>query len=161
MLRVGAAANDLPMLICLSVSTRLRPPFLPLALAYKFPHNNDEGWNSGNLASVAGGAGWRLSTEELLNVMNHVRRKNTIISAEKAQYMLDNYFGIDQAINTPAGKLYNKNGSWGNGTGTEQCVAYFLPQEMELVVFVNSPIGTNKFSLRGIVKDAFINCLSD
>ena len=131
------------------------------ALAYNFPHNNEKGWNSGNLASVAGGAGWRLSTKELLNVMNHVRRKNTIISAEKAQYMLDNYFGIDQAINTPAGKLYNKNGSWGNGIGTEQCVAYFLPQEMELVVFVNSPIGTNKFSLRGIVKDAFINCLSD
>jgi len=132
------------------------------ALAYKFPHNNEKGWNSGNLASVAGGAGWRLSTKELLNVMNHVRRKNTIIDDKKAQYMLDNYFGIDEAINTPAGKLYNKNGAWGTGDGkTEQCVAYFLPDGMELVVFVNSPIGTSNFSLRGIVKDAFINCLVD
>jgi CubicO group peptidase (beta-lactamase class C family) len=132
------------------------------ALAYQFPHNNKHGWNSGNLASVAGGAGWRLSTKELLNVMDAVRRKNTIIPAAKAQYMLDNYFGIDQAINTPAGKLYNKNGSWGTGDGKrEQCVAYFLPNGMEVAVFVNSPISASNFSLRGLVKDAFVNSLSD
>jgi CubicO group peptidase (beta-lactamase class C family) len=132
------------------------------ALAYQFPHNNKSGWNSGNLASVAGGAGWRLSTRELLNVMDAVRRKNTIIPAAKAQYMLDNYFGIDQAINTPAGKLYNKNGRWGTGDGkSEQCVAYFLPNGMEVAVFVNSPIGAANFSLRGLVKDAFVNSLSD
>lgn len=131
------------------------------ALAYKFPHNNEKGWNSGDLASVAGGAGWRLSTKELLNVMNHTRRKNTIISASQAQYMLDNSFGIDQRINTLAGKVYNKNGSWGKNSRTEQCVAFFLPQEMELVVFVNSPIGDSSFSLRGIVYDAFINSLSN
>jgi CubicO group peptidase (beta-lactamase class C family) len=131
------------------------------ALAYKF-HDMQKGWNSGNLASVAGGAGWRLSTRELLNVMDAVRRKNTIISSQKAQYMLDNYFGIDQAIDTPAGKIYNKNGAWGTGDGkTEQCVAYFLPNGMEVTVFVNSPIGASGFSLRGLVKDAFVNSLSD
>jgi CubicO group peptidase (beta-lactamase class C family) len=132
------------------------------ALAYQFPHSNNQGWNSGNLASVAGGAGWRLSTRELLNVMDAVRRKNTILPAAKAQYMLDNYFGIDQAISTPAGKLYNKNGRWGTGDGkSEQCVAYFLPNGMEVAVFVNSPIGVANFSLRGLVKDAFVNSLSD
>jgi CubicO group peptidase (beta-lactamase class C family) len=131
------------------------------ALAYQFPHNNNKGWDSGDLASVAGGAGWRLSTKELLNVMDHVRRRNTIIAPQKAQYILDNYFGIDQVINTPAGPIYNKNGSWGTGDGkTEQCVAYFFPNDMELVVFVNSPIGQSKFSLRGIVKDTFVNALS-
>jgi hypothetical protein len=36
-LRVESAANDLPILICLSVKTRLRPPFLPLALAASSP----------------------------------------------------------------------------------------------------------------------------
>lgn len=131
------------------------------ALAYQFPHNNNKGWDSGDLASVAGGAGWRLSTKELLNVMDHVRRRNTIIAPQKAQYILDNYFGIDQVLNTPAGPIYNKNGSWGTGDGrTEQCVAYFLPNDMELVVFVNSPIGQSNFSLRGIVKDTFVNALS-
>lgn len=138
------------------------------ALAYKFPHNNIDGWNSGDLAAVAGGAGWRLSTKELLNVMNHVRSKNTIIDAAKAQYMLDNSFGIDEGINTPAGKIYNKNGAWGSfcdannkNCKTEQCVAYFFPNGMEAVLFVNSPIGTSGFSLRGIVKDAFLSSLSD
>jgi CubicO group peptidase (beta-lactamase class C family) len=131
------------------------------ALAYNLS-DNQKGWNSGNLASVAGGAGWRLSTRELLNVMDTVRRKNTIIPAAKAQYMLDNHFGIDQTSNTAAGKLYNKNGRWGTGDGrTEQCVAYFLPNGMEVAVFVNSPIGASNFSLRGLVKDAFVNSLSD
>lgn len=133
------------------------------ALAYRFPHANVGGWNSGNLAPVAGGAGWRLSTKELLNVMNHMRRKNTILPAQKAQLLLDSRFGIDQVIDTPAGKLYNKNGAWGTGDKkTEQCVAYFFPNGMEVVVFVNSPISTNDppFSLRGLVKDAFINSLS-
>jgi CubicO group peptidase (beta-lactamase class C family) len=133
----------------------------PNALAYPFPYGSKKGWNSGDLRTVSGGAGWRLSIKELLSVLNHVRRKATIVSAQKAQYMLDNAFGIDQIISTAAGKLYNKNGAWGTGDGrTEQCVAYFLPQGMELAVLVNSPIGTTGFSLRGIVKDAYIKSLS-
>jgi CubicO group peptidase (beta-lactamase class C family) len=133
----------------------------PNALAYPFPFGITKGWNSGDLKTVAGGAGWRLSLKELLNVMNHVRRKGTIVTAAKAQYMLDNYFGIDQIINSAAGKLYNKNGSWGTGDGkTEQCVAYFLPQGMELAILVNSKIGTTGFSLRTIVKDAYVNSLT-
>jgi CubicO group peptidase (beta-lactamase class C family) len=133
----------------------------PNALAYPFPYGNKKGWNSGDLRTVSGGAGWRLSVKELLSVMNHARRKGTIISASKAQYMLDNAFGIDQIIPTAAGTLYNKNGAWGTGDGrTEQCVAYFLPQGMELTALVDSPIGTTNFSLRGIVKDAYVNSLS-
>jgi CubicO group peptidase (beta-lactamase class C family) len=133
----------------------------PDALAYPFPFGSKKGWNSGDLRTVSGGAGWRLSIKELLNVMNHVRRKATIVSAQKAQYMLDNAFGIDQISTTPTGKLYNKNGAWGTGDGrTEQCVAYFLPQGMELAVLVNSPIGMSKFDLRNIVNNAYVNSLS-
>jgi len=132
------------------------------ALAYPTPTGSIKGWDSGNLAAVAGGAGWRLSTRELLNVLDHVRRKNDILPALKAQYMLDNSFGIDQRIDTPAGKIYNKNGAWGTGDGrTEQCVAYFLPNGMELALFVNSPIGKDGFSLRGIVKDAYVASLTN
>jgi CubicO group peptidase (beta-lactamase class C family) len=135
------------------------------ALAYPFPPGGANGWNSGDLASMAGGAGWRLSCKELLDVLDHVRRRNTIVSAQKAQYMLDHHLGIDQIITTPAGKIYNKNGSWGKGakpdTKVEQCVAYFLPGDMEVVAFVNSPIGPNGFSLRGIIKDAFVSALTN
>ena len=132
----------------------------PDALAYMFPWQITSGWNSGNLNTVAGGAGWRLSIKELLSVMNQVRRKGTIVSATKAQYILDNAFGIDQIISTSAGKLYNKNGGWSNNNRTEQCVAYFMPQGMELGLFVNSPIGTANYSLRNLVKDAYISALS-
>jgi hypothetical protein len=89
-----------------------------------------------------------------------VRRKNTIISAAKAQYMLDNYFGIDQVISTPAGKIYNKNGGWGKYGRKEQCVAYFLPNGMELALLVDSPIGFGDRSLRTLVKDAFVASLT-
>jgi CubicO group peptidase (beta-lactamase class C family) len=129
--------------------------------AYQAPPSNANGWNSGDLASVSGGAGWRLSCKELLDVMHHVRRKNTIVSKEKAQEILDSGFGIDQIIDTPAGKTYNKNGAWGTGDNkTEQCVAYFLPADMEAVLFVNSPIGAQGASLRGLVQDAYVACLS-
>jgi len=127
------------------------------AFAYRFPHLNQGGWNSGDLSSVSGGAGWRLSVTEVLKVMDHFRRKNTILPVAKAQYALDNGFGIDRIINTPAGKLYDKNGSWGDGAGnTEQCVATFLPGGYEIVVFVNSPIGAGAASLRNMVKDIYL-----
>ena len=136
-------------------------PAIPGALAYPFPFATTKGWNSGDLRTVAGGAGWRLSIKELLNVMNHVRRKGTIISAQKAQNMLDSGLGIDQIVSTVAGKLYNKNGKWGTGDGrTEQCVAYFLPQNMELALLVSSRIGPSDSFLRTIVNDAYVNSLS-
>jgi CubicO group peptidase (beta-lactamase class C family) len=148
--------------------------FLPTAgsqnaLAYPFPADSTKGWDSGDLASAAGPAGWRLSIKELLNVMNHVRRKNTIIDQSTVQYMLDNYFGIDQVIPTAGGILYDKNGLWGSDDRRiEQCVAYFLPNDMELALFVNSPLGSvyatpslaDGYSLRYIVTGAFISCLS-
>jgi CubicO group peptidase (beta-lactamase class C family) len=140
--------------------------FMPLAngknaYAYKFPAGNDKGWDSGNLQTVAGGAGWRVSTKELLNVMNHVRRKGTVIPASKAQYILDNNFGIDQILDTPAGKMYNKNGGWNSSGRKEQCVAYFFPNGMECAVYVNSKIGADDFSLRGLVKDCYVSSLQD
>ena len=139
---------------------------IPHALAYRFPDSGD-GWNSGDVSPWAGGASFHLSVNELLTVLDHVRRRNTIIPASKAQYMLDNLFGLDQVFTTPAGKIYNKNGAWRSSCvadtkncKTEQSVAYFLPNGMELAVFVNSPIGSEAFSLRGIVKDAYIASLS-
>ena len=40
-------------------------------------------------------------------------------------------------------------------------MAYFLPNGMECAVFVNSPIGAEDFSLRGLVKDCYVNALQD
>jgi CubicO group peptidase (beta-lactamase class C family) len=130
------------------------------ALAYRFPHGNRKGWDSGDLSTMSGGAGWRLSVNEVLQVMDAFRRKGSIMSVERAQYVLNNRLGLDRALDTPAGKYYDKNGRWTTSEGTEQCVAVFLPNNMEVVVFVNSPIGSG-MSLRGVVYDAFISSLEN
>lgn len=121
------------------------------------------GWDSGDVSGQLGGAGFRLSVNEVLNVMGTFRRKGTIVPSAKAKEALDAKLGIDQVIETPAGNLYNKNGRWQTGStasaDTEQCVAYFLPQNMEVVVFVNSWIGPEQASLRGTVKDAYLASL--
>jgi CubicO group peptidase (beta-lactamase class C family) len=131
------------------------------ALAYRQPHANLPGWDSGDLRSMAGSDGWRLSVKELLDVMDHVRRRNTIITPQKTQAILDNRFGIDHTITTPVGRTYATSGIWGAKTGeVEQCAAFFLPEGLEAVLFVNSPTGAHSHSLRGLVQDAYEGSLS-
>jgi len=109
------------------------------ALAYNFPVTGN-GWNSGDLATMAGGAGWHMSADEFLDVMAAFRRGGTIVTAAQAQGMLDDGFGIDFSVDTDLGFYYAKNGGWNDGVHEEQCVAFFLPLNMELVVLVNSPV---------------------
>lgn len=110
------------------------------ALAYNFPVTGN-GWDSGDLATMAGGAGWHMSIDELLNVMATFRRGGTIVSTAQAQAMLDDGFGIDYSVATPLGTYYAKLGGWNDNAGhQEQGVAFFLPLNMELVVLVNSPV---------------------
>lgn len=127
------------------------------ALAYNFPVAGS-GWDSGDLTSMAGGAGWHLSVDELLKVMATFRRGGVIVSTGQAQAMLDDSFGIDWSVPTPLGRYYAKNGIWHDDSGRrEQGVAFFLPLDMELVVLVNSPVGdgpTGQF-LYTVVSDAY------
>lgn len=127
------------------------------ALAYSFPVQA-AGWNSGDLSSMSGGAGWHMSPDDLLKVMHSFRRKGTIMSTTQAQTMLDNGFGIDLVMATPIGNLYNKSGWWGNsGDQVEQSLAYFLPHDMELVVLANSPVASPAQFFRDIVTNAYID----
>ena len=113
------------------------------ALAYNFPVSGN-GWSSGDLTAYAGGAAWHLSVNDLLGIMGAFRRQNTIVSQAQAQSMLDAGYGLDLTQSTPLGTMYAKNGGWSSSNSqTEQCVAFFLPQGIELVVFVNSPIGSS------------------
>lgn len=127
------------------------------ALAYSFPVQA-AGWNSGDLRSMSGGAGWHMSPNDMLNVMGTFRRKGTIMSVGAAQAMLDAGFGIDLAMPTPIGTLYNKNGLWGNaGSQIEQSLAYFLPRDMELVVLANSPLGSPAEYFRDAVTNIYVD----
>jgi CubicO group peptidase (beta-lactamase class C family) len=125
------------------------------ALAYNFPVSG-AGWNSGDLTTMAGGAGWHMTIDDVLNVMGTFRRAGTIVSQEQAQTMLDSNFGIDFATFTLLGTLYAKNGGLQDNAGqVEQSVLFYLPDDMELVVLVNSPIGSPAQSLFTIVYNAF------
>jgi CubicO group peptidase (beta-lactamase class C family) len=125
------------------------------ALAYAFPVSGN-GWNSGDLTTLAGGAGWHVTVDDLLDVMGTFRRSGSIVTPARAQAMLDAGYGIDVIQSTPLGNLYGKNGGWADGAGhTEQCVAFFLPEDMELAVFVNSPIGAPPQFLLGLVTNLY------
>jgi CubicO group peptidase (beta-lactamase class C family) len=126
------------------------------ALAYNFPVSGG-GWNSGDLTSVIGGAGWHMSIDDLLSIMGTFRRSGTIMSAAQAQTALDDGFGIDVRQSTALGTLYNKNGLWEDGAGhVEQSLAYFLPGNMELVVLANSPIGATGKFFRDVVTNIYL-----
>ena len=128
----------------------------PDALAYAFPAG--AGWNSGDLTTDSGGAGWHMSVDDLLDVMGCFRRQGTIMSSAAAQTMLDDSFGIDLIESTSLGTLYNKNGLWQSGAGqTEQSLAYFLPRDMELVVLANSPIGNPGQFFRDVVTNIYLD----
>jgi len=127
------------------------------ALAYSFPVQA-AGWNSGDLSTVSGGAGWHMSADDLLKVMGAFRRKGTIMSTTKAQAMLDNGFGIDLVMPTPLGNLYNKSGLWQNAGGqVEQSLAYFLPRDMELVMLANSPVDSPAQFFRDVVTNIYVD----
>ncbi|MBV9275103.1 MAG: serine hydrolase [Verrucomicrobia bacterium] len=110
------------------------------ALAYNFPVSG-HGWNSGDLTTLAGGTGWHMTLDQVLAVMSTFRRSGTIMSPADAQTMLDDGFGLNWTVTTPLGTYYAKIGGWsGDGGRMEQSIAFFLPQQMEFVLFVNSPI---------------------
>ena len=144
------------------------------ALAYRGPGDSELGWSSGNLRESCGCDGWHLSVNQLLDVMSEFRRSGGILTPAAAQAMLDNGFGVDPFINgealptaltTPAGNVYCKPGDWSDypKDQDEQSLAFFLPEDMELAVLVNSMVAgqngsTNNF--REVVKQAYLNNLT-
>jgi hypothetical protein len=128
------------------------------ALAYPFPVTGN-GWNSGDLKEICGAAGWHASVHHLLKIMGTFRREDRIVSRLLAQNALDSLFGIDWKISTPiaGASLYTKNGIWEDGQGRmEQSLIYFLPEDMEMVVLANSPIGTTGQFFSSVVTNAYL-----
>jgi hypothetical protein len=111
------------------------------ALAYAFPPEYP-GWDSGDLTTMVGGAGWHMTAGELASVMGtFLTGRLPILSAQQAQAMLDDGFGVDLIAPTKLGTLYAKPGGFVDSTDqVEQSVAFFLPQGFEVVVLVNSPV---------------------
>ncbi len=127
------------------------------ALAYTYP-TSVKGWDSGDLSNDSGAAGWHFSVDQLLRIMGAFRRSGKILPTAQAQAMLDDSFGIDWIVQRPVDQalMYIKNGYWENNAGqAEQSVVFFLPDDMELVVLVNSPINATSSFLASIVQNAY------
>jgi hypothetical protein len=125
------------------------------ALAYAYPKQpNQNGWNSGDLSTGVGAYGWHFSTTDLLKAMGDFRRGGMILTQQDAQQMLDDSFGIDWIQNDGAGNFYEKNGLWTDGQRTEQATVFFLPNQTELVVLVNSNVDATIW-LAGTVEQVY------
>ncbi len=111
------------------------------AIAYAIPPVRP-GWDSGDLTTMAGGAGWHMTAGELASVMGtFLTGRLPILGAQEAQAILDNGIGVDLIASTELGTLYAKPGGFVDSAGhVEQSVAFFLPQGFEVVVLVNSPV---------------------
>lgn len=130
------------------------------ALAYRSSDDPD-GWDSGDLTTQLAGVGFRVSVKDVLDVMSTFRRKGTIVSQARAKEAIDAGLGLDWDQDTPAGKLWVKNGGWGTADGhVEHTVGFFLPDGMELVVFANSRL-RGSADLTGEVRDAYVKSLED
>ena len=113
------------------------------ALAYAYPKPPNNGWDSGDLSTTVGAAGWHFSTTDVLRFMGDFRRRGTIVKPRLAQKMLENSFGIDMITNPGGGTIYGKNGYWYDGIRVEQATVFFLPHQTEFVVLVNSSLLKN------------------
>ena len=101
-----------------------------------------------NAAVNAGTAGWWLSVDEVVNIMNTFWQSNAIVPKTVARRALREGLVCEApwAFQSHRGKpdCFMKGGYWSDGEGkTNQCVAVFAPRNVELAVFVNSPIPGN------------------
>ena len=131
------------------------------AIAYAF--NGGSGWNSGNLSWRAGSGGWHLSVDEILDVAATYRYTGKIVSQGEAASAIANRYGFDGRWATTMGFVYHKNGSWREqadcpvGQRQEQSLLLLLPDNMEMALLVNSPVGPNCTFLRGVVQQILLD----
>lgn len=133
----------------------------PNAPAMAYLQNGGSGWSSGDLTNQAGGVAWHISIDELLNVVGEFRRGGGIVSPMRALEVLNASYGLNSPVNgegSPAGRFYYKPGLWQNGNNqTEQALVMLLPENIEVAIFVNSPIGVNDASLQTLGRTLYTN----
>jgi CubicO group peptidase (beta-lactamase class C family) len=129
------------------------------ARAYRW-NDNGSGWDSGNMMGQAGGAAWHITPDELLDVVGEFRRGGGIVSPSRALEILNASYGLNSAVNgnsSPAGRFYYKPGKWTRNGQTEQALVMVLPEQIEVVIFVNSAIGPNDVSLQTLGRTLYTN----
>lgn len=128
------------------------------ALAYA-SRTDDDGWNSGDVTTQLGGVGFRLSPNDVAKVLGSFRRGGKIVPEAVATAAIEGMLGLDKKVETDAGPIRCKKGGWGSNGDAEKSIAYFMPGNVEVVLFVNSPIGADDASIRLTVDNAYISSL--
>jgi hypothetical protein len=85
-----------------------------------------------------GPGGWHLSIGELVRLLDAFR-SGSILPRWRAEQLLYNLYGLDQAIATRAGTVYTKGGREldGEGRGMDSAI-YLMPGNVSFAIFVNS-----------------------
>lgn len=125
------------------------------------------GWDSGGFSGSAGGVGWHMKVNEILDVTRALTKAQQLVSLSGFSDIINRSWGLNSPLGgepTDAGNIYYKAGRWTTSINnpasarTEQCFVLFQPtKEIEVVVFVNSNVGSTGVSLTNIVRTAFIN----
>ena len=135
-------------------------------LAYRWD-SGTAGWDSGDLSCCGGGYGWHMTITEILNVVRAFRAGNIVSLGGEAD-ILNRSWGLNSPLNgesTLAGPIYYKPGRWTTNSNralgrTEQGVVLLLPDDIEIVIFVNSEISDGMggfFSLQNLARTVYIN----
>ena len=132
--------------------------------AYTF-NGSGSGWNSASFTSRPGGMGWHMTITEILDVMRALR-EGKILSQASTSQLLNQSWGLSSPVfgeSTAAGRTYFKGGLWTDNLNTpaiartEQCFVFLMPDDMELAIFVNSPISITNQNLSGLVRGVYDN----
>jgi len=82
--------------------------------------------------------------------------RNVLVPEHQFRHLPDPAFGPDRRS---AGRHdVREHGLWESGVlQIEQSLAYFLPEDMELVVLANSPIGATNQFFRDVITDIYLD----
>ena len=131
-------------------------------LAYRFD-GTGPGWDTGNFSGSAGGVGWHMTVNEILDVTRALT-KAQLVSIGSFSDIINRSWGLNSPLGgeaTDAGNIYYKAGLWRDSGNpavarVEQCFVLFQPtKQIEIVVFVNSNVGMTGASLTNIVRFVF------
>ncbi len=131
------------------------------ARAYAW-NDTGTGWDSGLLLNESGGAGWHLSADEILDIVGEFRRGVGIVSPQRARELMNASYGLNSppdGFPAATGRFYYKMGHWWNGppdNQAEQAFVMVLPEDMELVVLVNSPLGPDDLLLQDFIGSLYL-----
>lgn len=87
---------------------------------------------------AAGSGGWYLTLEELMKTAAAFRYGGSMMSPTRANDLMTAQYGLNEMVTTNAGPVYTKRGNWISGANELETGLWFIPDDIELGVFINS-----------------------